>query len=82
VERRVIRVRRHWAMLLPVLCQTVGIVLGVFLLSLLVGGVSGLWLVQSLLGTSGSPGVGIPVETLDKSSLLGGQLSRSASLPW
>ena len=74
--------RRHWAMLLPVLCQTVGIVLGVFLLSLLVGGVSGLWLVQSLLGTSGSPGVGIPVETLDKSSLLGGQLSRSASLPW
>jgi len=49
VERRVIRVRRHWAMLLPVLLQTVGIVLGVFLLSLLVAGVSGLWLVQSLL---------------------------------
>ena len=49
VERRVIRVRRHWAMLLPVLLQTVGIVLGVFLLSLLVAGVAGLWLVQSLL---------------------------------
>jgi uncharacterized membrane protein YdbT with pleckstrin-like domain len=49
VERRVIRVRRHWAMLLPVLLQTVGIVLGVFLLSLLVAGVPGLWLVQSLL---------------------------------
>ncbi len=49
VERRVIRVRRHWAMLLPVLWQTVGIVLGVFLLSLLVAGVAGLWLVQSLL---------------------------------
>jgi len=49
VERRVIRVRRHWAMLLPVLLQTIGIVLGVFLLSLLVAGVAGLWLVQSLL---------------------------------
>lgn len=49
VERRVIRVRRYWAMLLPVLLQTVGIVLGVFLLSLLVAGVAGLWLVQSLL---------------------------------
>lgn len=49
VERRVIRVRRHWAMLLPVLLQTVGIILGVFLLSLLVAGVAGLWLVQSLL---------------------------------
>jgi membrane protein YdbS with pleckstrin-like domain len=49
VERRVIRVRRHWAMLLPVLWQTVGIVLAVFLLSLLVAGVAGLWLVQSLL---------------------------------
>jgi hypothetical protein len=31
VERRVIRVRRHWAMLLPVLGQTLGIVLVVFL---------------------------------------------------
>jgi len=43
VERRVIRVRRYWAMLLPVLLQTVGIVLGVFLLSLLVGLRAGLW---------------------------------------
>lgn len=49
VERRVIRVRRHWAMLLPVLLQTVGIVPGVFLLSWFVAGVAGLWLVQSLL---------------------------------
>jgi hypothetical protein len=49
VERRVIRVRRHWAMLLPVLLQTVGIVLGVFLWSMLVAGVPRLWLVQSLL---------------------------------
>lgn len=49
LERRVIRVRRHWAELLPVLLQTVGIMLGVFLLSLLVKGVAGLWLVQSLL---------------------------------
>ena len=49
LERRVIRVRRHWAELLPVLLQTVGIVLGVYLLSLLVKGVADLWLVQSLL---------------------------------
>jgi len=49
LERRVIRVRRHWAMLLSVLLQTVGIVLGVFLLSLLVNRVAHLWLVQSLL---------------------------------
>lgn len=49
LERRVIRVRRHWAELLPVLLQTVGIVLGVFLLSLLVKGVAVVWLLQSLL---------------------------------
>jgi uncharacterized membrane protein YdbT with pleckstrin-like domain len=49
VERRVIRVRRHWAMLLPVLGQTLGIVLVVFLLSWWVAGVARLWLVQSLL---------------------------------
>jgi uncharacterized membrane protein YdbT with pleckstrin-like domain len=49
LERRVIRVRRHWAMLLPVLLQTVGIVFGAFLLSLLASGVADLWLVQSLL---------------------------------
>jgi hypothetical protein len=50
VERRVIRVRRHWAMLLGVLLQTVGIIIGVYLLSRLVTGVAGgLWVVQSLL---------------------------------
>jgi uncharacterized membrane protein YdbT with pleckstrin-like domain len=49
VERRVIRVRRHWAALLVVLLQTVGILIGVFLLSLLVGRVADLWVVQSLL---------------------------------
>jgi uncharacterized membrane protein YdbT with pleckstrin-like domain len=50
VERRVIRVRRHWAVLLKVLLQTVGIVIGAFLLSRLISRVSdGLWLVQSLL---------------------------------
>jgi hypothetical protein len=49
VERRVIRVRRHWAILMAVLLQTIGIMTGVFLLSLLVGRVADLWLVQSLL---------------------------------
>jgi hypothetical protein len=49
LDRRVIRVRRHWAKLLPVLLQTVGIMLGAFLLSLLVMGVPAVWLVQSLL---------------------------------
>ena len=50
VERRVIRVRRHWAVLLKDLLVTVGIVLGVYLLSRLVSGfTNGLWLVQSLL---------------------------------
>jgi hypothetical protein len=50
VERRVIRVRRHWAFLLKDLLITVGIVLGAYLLSRLVSGVAdGLWLVQSLL---------------------------------
>ncbi len=50
VERRVIRVRRHWAYLLLDLLITVAIVIGVFLLSRLVSGVTGgMWLVQSLL---------------------------------
>jgi uncharacterized membrane protein YdbT with pleckstrin-like domain len=49
VERRVIRVRRHWASLLTVVLQTVGIVIGAFLLSRLISGVADLWLVQSLL---------------------------------
>ncbi len=45
-----IRVRRHWAVLLKDLLITFGIVLGAYLLSRLVGGVAGgLWLVQSLL---------------------------------
>ena len=48
LERRVIRVRRHWAELLPVLLQTVGIILGAFVVSSLVGVAAG-WLVQSLL---------------------------------
>ncbi|MBV9160503.1 MAG: PH domain-containing protein [Pseudonocardiales bacterium] len=50
VERRVIRVRRHWAMLLWPLVQTVGIVIVAFVLSRLVSRVGeGLWLPQSLL---------------------------------
>ncbi|PZS18657.1 MAG: hypothetical protein DLM60_11420 [Pseudonocardiales bacterium] len=50
MERRVIRVRRHWAYLLKDLLITVAIVLGMFLLSRVVNGfVGGLWLVQSLL---------------------------------
>ncbi|MFY9805783.1 MAG: PH domain-containing protein [Pseudonocardiaceae bacterium] len=50
VERRVIRVRRHWAVLLKDLLITVAVILGVYLLSRLIGNVAdGLWLVQSLL---------------------------------
>lgn len=50
IERRVIRVRRHWAVLLKDLLITFGIVLGAYILSRLVSGVAGgLWLVQSLL---------------------------------
>jgi uncharacterized membrane protein YdbT with pleckstrin-like domain len=50
VERRVIRVRRHWAILLGVLLQTGGIMIGLYLLSRLVSSAAGtLWLVQSLL---------------------------------
>ena len=50
MERRVIRVRRHWAMLIRPLLETVGVVLVAFLLSLLVSGAGdALWLVQSLL---------------------------------
>jgi uncharacterized membrane protein YdbT with pleckstrin-like domain len=50
VERRVIRVRRHWAMLIVPLLQTIGIVVVAFVLSKLISGLgSGLWLVQSLL---------------------------------
>ena len=50
VERRVIRVRRHWAVLIRPLAETVGIVLVGFLLSQLISGAgNALWLVQSLL---------------------------------
>ncbi len=52
VERRVIRVRRHWAKLIRPLARTIGVVLVAFLLSRLISGVglgSSLWLVQSLL---------------------------------
>ncbi|HXT44396.1 MAG TPA: PH domain-containing protein [Pseudonocardiaceae bacterium] len=50
VERRVIRVRRHWAVLIVPLLQTIGIVVVAFVLSKLISGLgSGLWLVQSLL---------------------------------
>ncbi|MGH3935190.1 MAG: PH domain-containing protein [Pseudonocardiaceae bacterium] len=47
VERRVIRVRRHWASLLPVLLQTIGVVLVAFLLSQLFA--DDMWVIQSLL---------------------------------
>jgi uncharacterized membrane protein YdbT with pleckstrin-like domain len=46
----VIRVRRHWAVLIVPLLQTIGIVVVAFVLSKLISGLgSGLWLVQSLL---------------------------------
>ncbi|MGH3672374.1 MAG: hypothetical protein ACRDSH_17365, partial [Pseudonocardiaceae bacterium] len=50
MERRVIRVRRHWAMLIRPLLETIGVVLVAFLISWLISGVGdALWLVQSLL---------------------------------
>jgi uncharacterized membrane protein YdbT with pleckstrin-like domain len=51
VERRVIRVRRHWAMLLGPLLQTFGIVIAAFVLSVLVSRFmgEGVWPLQSLL---------------------------------
>jgi uncharacterized membrane protein YdbT with pleckstrin-like domain len=50
VERRVIRVRRHWAMLTRPILETIGVVGVAFGLSLVVSRFSpGLWLVQSLL---------------------------------
>jgi uncharacterized membrane protein YdbT with pleckstrin-like domain len=49
-ERRVIRVRRHWAALLWLLVQTLGIVAAAIGLSYLIGNESdNVWLVQSLL---------------------------------
>jgi membrane protein YdbS with pleckstrin-like domain len=49
-ERRVIRVRRHWAALLPLLLQTLALAgVALFLSNLLEGRGENLWLVQSLL---------------------------------
>jgi hypothetical protein len=48
-ERRVLRVRRHWAYLLPVMTETVVIVNATFYLSRLLAGIVSMWLVQSLL---------------------------------
>ena len=47
-ERRVIRVRRHWASLLRVLAETFAVVIVAFVLSQLLGG-DDLWLLQSVL---------------------------------
>jgi membrane protein YdbS with pleckstrin-like domain len=50
VERRVIRVRRHWAVLIVPLLQTIGVVIVAFVLSRLLSGAGiDLWLLQSLL---------------------------------
>jgi uncharacterized membrane protein YdbT with pleckstrin-like domain len=47
-ERRVIRVRRHWASLLRVLAETVAVVIVAFVLSQLIGG-DDLWVLQTVL---------------------------------
>jgi uncharacterized membrane protein YdbT with pleckstrin-like domain len=51
VERRVIRVRRHWAILLRPLLETVGIVIAAFVLSSLISHFvrQGSWPLQSVL---------------------------------
>ncbi len=51
VERRVIRVRRHWAILLRPLLETVGIVIAAFVLSSLISRFAGqgIWPLQSVL---------------------------------
>ncbi|HYZ38956.1 MAG TPA: PH domain-containing protein [Pseudonocardiaceae bacterium] len=49
VERRVIRVRRHWAVLIKPLAQTIGVLIVAFVLSKLLSLVGDLWLLQSLL---------------------------------
>lgn len=46
-ERRVIRIRRHWAVRLGTLIQTFSVVIGTFLLSLMAG--DDLWVVQTVL---------------------------------
>ena len=48
-ERRVIRVRRHWATLLPVQLQTIGVLVLAILLSELIGEGDSVWLIQSVL---------------------------------
>jgi uncharacterized membrane protein YdbT with pleckstrin-like domain len=54
VERRVIRVRRHWAVLVKPLLQTIAIVVVAFVLSRLVGGAGNdLWLLQSFFWYAG-----------------------------
>lgn len=53
-ERRVIRLRRHWATLLPLTLQTFGLLAVALILSnLLQGRGDNLWLVQSLLWYAG-----------------------------
>lgn len=47
-ERRVIRVRRHWASLLRVLAETFAVVIVAFVLSQMLGG-NDLWVLQSIL---------------------------------
>jgi len=49
VERRVIRVRRHWAKLIKPLLKTLGVEVVAYVLSRLISGVEGMWLPQSLL---------------------------------
>lgn len=50
VERRVIRIRRHWVMLLTVLLQTVGILIWAFALSRLINPTAkDVWLAESFL---------------------------------
>jgi membrane protein YdbS with pleckstrin-like domain len=50
VERPVIRTHQHWAVLLTVLLQTVGVLIATFLLSRLVHGMAdGLWQLQLLI---------------------------------
>lgn len=48
-ERRVIRVRRHWASLLRVLAETFAVVIVAFVLSQLLGRGDDFWVLQSVL---------------------------------
>jgi uncharacterized membrane protein YdbT with pleckstrin-like domain len=49
LERRVIRVRRHWAALFVPFSKSVGVIVVAMWLSWLISGVQGMWLPQSLL---------------------------------